>query len=116
MARISRGEGQGKFAVTAAGTNAGVTAKQSAVDAKTINIPTHVSVSGDAAALVTIESPASTVIWQKRYAAAFADEIKFEFGELEGVISPDADVLVKISASTSHCEANIAGVLGPTNA
>ena len=114
MSRISRGEGYGKFAVTAVGTNAGATATQAAPGANQINIVTHVSVSGDAAALVTIESPASTVLWQKRYAGAFSDEIKFDFGEIEA--APNAAVLVKISASTSHCEANIAGLVGATNA
>lgn len=113
MSRISRGEGQQKFAQTNTGTNAGVTAVEAAPGAGSKLIVTHVSVSGDAAALVTIESPASTVIWQKRYAAAFADELKFDFGELEG--GDNTLVQVKISASTSHCEANIAGLVGPNN-
>jgi hypothetical protein len=67
-----------------------------------------IQVSGDAAALVTIESPSGTVLWQKRYAAAFQDNVMFN-DDSAIVAAVGADVLVKISASTSHSEANIQG-------
>jgi hypothetical protein len=61
--------------------------------------------SGDAAALVTVESPAATVLYRKRFAGAFVLAEDWEPGELLG--ASGADLLVKISASTSNCEANI---------
>lgn len=64
--------------------------------------------SGDAACLVTIESPANTVLWRKRFTAAFNDSEAFEPGEITG--ANGAALLVKISASTSNCEANIEGM------
>jgi hypothetical protein len=55
---------------------------------------------------VTIESPAGTVIYKKRFAAAF--------NMSEGFATPKKgatgqNILVKISASTAACEANIDG-------
>lgn len=95
------------FSGTGAGTNAGVTVTVTAPSAtQKTRYVTHIACSGDAAALVTIESPASTVLWRKRFAAAF------NMSEHFTVPLPAAagqDVLVKISASTSNCEANIIG-------
>jgi hypothetical protein len=69
----------------------------------------HISGSGDAAALVTVESPASTVLWRKRFSAAFTFSENFAPGLIEA--AGNTDVLVKISASTSNSEANL-GCLG----
>ena len=96
-------------ATAATATTGGVSA--------TITAPTtprHYSVSGiqtssDAACLVTIESPASTVLWRKRYAAAHAASEEFELGTIVGAAG--AAVLVKTSASTSNTEANIQALL-----
>lgn len=107
MSLRSRGEGFQKFVAAAVGTNAGVTATHTP-GASTKSVVTHVSGSGDGAALVTIESPTGTVIWRKRFAAAFNFETNFSFGELEGVAA--STVSVKVSASTTNSEANIAGV------
>jgi hypothetical protein len=67
---------------------------------------TAIQCSGDAAALVTIESPASTILYRKRFTAAFTLTEGFAT-PLKGADSNN--VLVKISASTANCEANIQG-------
>lgn len=109
MAHRTRGEGYKKINNAAVGTNSGVTATIAAGTSASKNVVTHISGSGDAAAIVTLEVPTGTVKWRKRFAAAFTFSENFAFGEYEGV---DGDaVSVKISASTSNCEANIAGVL-----
>lgn len=93
------------FSGTGTGTNAGVTVTQAATTGKTPCV-THIAASGDAAALVTIESPASTVIWRKRFTAAFNMSEHFT----QPVLGANGSaVLVKISASTANCEANIVG-------
>lgn len=103
----TRGEGYTKVRAAAVGTNSGVTATLAAV-AGGPNVVTHISGSGDAAALVTVESPSGTVIWRKRFAAAFTFSENFAYGELES--AANTAILVKVSASTSNSEANIAGV------
>ena len=102
--------GFGSFSGTGVGTNAGVTVTQAASGTKTYEV-TGIQVSGDTAALVTIESPSGTILFKKRYAAAFNDNVSFGFAPIAGAVG--AAVLVKISASTSNCEANIQGYSKP---
>lgn len=97
---------QDGWTASGVGTNAGVTVTQAAVATGQFLI-TSIDCSGDAAALVTIESPASTVLWRKRFAGAFATTANFAPGSLRGAYGQAA--VVKISASTSNCEANISG-------
>ncbi len=98
---------QDRFVASAADTDGGgLTATKAAVTGATHAV-SHISASGDAAALVTIESPASTVIWRKRFAAAFTMSDNFEPGQVMG--AEGQAVLVKVSASTTNSEANIAG-------
>jgi hypothetical protein len=55
---------------------------------------------------VTIESPASTILWRKRFAAAFTHSEGFA----TPIVGADGqNILVKVSASTSNSEANIQG-------
>ena len=91
---------------SAAGTISGVTVTHAA-EADKEHVVTGIECSGDAAALVTIESPASTVIYRKRFAGAFTLSERFEPGTCAG--AHGSAVLVKISASTAACEANIRG-------
>ena len=95
------------FASTGLGTNAGVSVTKAAV-ASIVVVPTHISASGDAAAVVTIESPASTVLWRKRFAAAFNMSENFDTPAAIRGASGSA-LLVKVSASTSNSEANLTG-------
>lgn len=102
------GKVRSRFNATGVGTNSGVTVTQSAPsDTARHYTCTGIQVSGDAAALVTIESPASTVLWRKRFSAAFTASEAFPPGVIIG--PQGAAILVKISASTSNCEANIQG-------
>lgn len=98
------GKDAGRSQATAAGTTAGTSATIAAATGFSWHA-TGAQFSGDAAALVTIESPSATVIWRKRYAAAFADSVAFPLGCMKG--AGDGAILVKISASTAACEANI---------
>lgn len=103
---------QGRFRQNAVGTNTGATATITHPGASGITLcVTGIEVSGDAACVVTIESPASTVLFTLRFAAAFVQTVTFWPGTMPG--APAADVLVKISASTTHCEANIQAVSIP---
>jgi hypothetical protein len=93
------------FTGAGVGTNAGVTVTIAAVTNKSHYV-SDIDVSGDAAALVTIESPASTILWRKRYAAAFNGDRAF-LEPIRGAVGQA--VLLKISASTANCEANLQG-------
>lgn len=89
------------------GTSSGVTVTHLANQLGT-HVVTGIQVSGDAACIVTIESPASTVLWRSRQTGAFDRSFSFPLGTMFG--ADGGAVLVKISASTSNCEANIQGV------
>ena len=93
-----------KAQVTGVGTNAGVTQTIAAVAGQAWS-PTAIECSGDAAAVVTIESPSGTPLYTKRFAAAFSFAERFDVGDLIGAAG--AAILVKISASTSNCEATL---------
>lgn len=96
----------GQFNTSGVGTNAGVTVTVTATTGLA-TVVTGIQCSGDAAALVTIESPASTVLWRKRFAAAFTMSESFPPGTVKAAAGQS--VLVKISASTAACEANMQG-------
>jgi len=91
------------------GTNAGVTVAHAA-ETGYIHGVSGIQCSGDAAAVVTIESPAATVLYTKRFAAAFNFSEHFT-QLLRGATG--SLVQVKISASTANCEANIQGQTFP---
>lgn len=96
------------WSATGVGTNAGVTVVQAAA-AGNQHWLTNTAASGDAAAVVTVESPAGTVIWRKRFAAAF-QSVEIFNPPLQGA---DSQLIqVKISASTANCEANLSGFTG----
>ena len=90
----------------AVGTSGGATATKAAVEGHEL-VAAHISGSGDAAALVTIESPASTILWRKRFAAAFTFSETLPVGCYRS--AANTAILAKISASTSNCEINLAG-------
>ena len=97
-----------KFRGTGVGTDSGVTVTEAATTGRTKYV-TGVQCSGDAAAIVTIESPAATVKWRKRFAGAFNFSERFDT-PIEGTAGEA--ILAKISASTSNCEANMQGYTG----
>lgn len=100
-------QGSLPWSQTGVGTNAGVTVTRAAATGQ-VHVCLGIQASGDAAAIVTIESPAGTFLWRKRYAAAFQISEAFAPGAISG--ASGAALLVKVSASTSNSEANIQGV------
>lgn len=99
-----------QFAKTGVGTNAGVTVTQTSPGTNKTQFVSAIQCSGDAAAVVTVESPSGTVLYQKRFAAAFTLSESFHVSPLKGAVGQD--VLVKVSASTTHSEANLQGYVG----
>lgn len=100
---------------TGVGTNAGVSVTIPVVGTSGLTIcPVGIQFSGDAAAVVTVESPSGTALMTLRYAAAFADKVSFYPGAFQGAV--DQAVVLKISASTAHCEAAIQAVVIPQQA
>ena len=97
---------QSGWQVTGVGTTAGVTVTKAGVAEKR-QVGTHLAVSGDAAAVVTLESPASTVLWRMRFAAAFSFAVNLPDETFLG--AEGAALLLKISASTANCEATLGG-------
>lgn len=97
--------GHGSFNGTGVGTNAGVSVTEAAVTGKR-HFTTNIQCSGDAAAIVSVESPAGTLLYRKRFAAAFTISESFDV-PLRGAM--DQAMVVKISASTAACEANHQG-------
>lgn len=96
------------FSGSNVGTTTGVTVTQAApADLTDKYVVYAIQCSGDAAAVVTVESPAATILYRKRFAAAFV------LGEVfsAGLFGAEGQaILVKISASTANCEANFQGV------
>lgn len=105
MAERADNTGYGSWSGTGVGTSSGVTVTHTGTVGR-LSLVTGVQASGDAAAVVTVESPSGTVLYQKRFAAAFTLSEVFP-SPLKA--ARDADVLVKVSASTSHAEANMQG-------
>ncbi len=106
------GKVRARASSTSTGTNAATSATIAAPATDTAArrwFVTGIQVSGDTACIVTIESPASTILWRKRATAAFAFSEAFPPGTIMGAVG--AAVLVKISASTSNCEANLQAML-----
>lgn len=107
MTALTNWKEGGQWAATAVDTDGGgVTLTKTATTAMDTVI-TGIQYSGDAAALVTIESPASTVLWRKRFAAAFTGSEAFPPGAI--VAAAGQSILVKISAGTTNTEANAQG-------
>lgn len=71
---------------------------------------TAIQYSGDAAATVTIESPASTILWSKTFAAAFTGSETFSEVPIEG--ASGAALIVKVSAATADSKVNAQGFSG----
>lgn len=109
MGEYFYGKVEEPFSVTGVGTTAGVTVTKTApTDPADVYNVAGVQCSGDVAALVTIESPASTVLWRKRMiGTGWQLSESFAPGTLMG--APGQAVLLKISASTAACEAQIQG-------
>lgn len=98
-----------RWSVTGADTNGGGITITKAAPSSTRQqyVAQAIQCSGDAAALVTIESPSGTVLYRKRFAAAFNYSETFPLGTIVG--AGGAAMLVTISAGTTNTEANLQG-------
>jgi hypothetical protein len=91
---------------TAVGTTGATTLTLGAAVAGKGHTCSALQASGDSAGLLTVESPAGTVIWRKRFSAAFATSEVFD----PPLVGASGQVLnVKLSASTSNAELNAQG-------
>lgn len=69
------------------------------------NVLDELTAYGDAAGIVTVESPSGTVIFKEQFAAAFnVGPLRLD---LEG--AKDQALLVKVSASTAFCGVDVEG-------
>lgn len=98
--------GYGGWSATGAGGAGGVTVTHALTSGASQSMIAGIQCSGDAAAMVTVESPSGTVLYRKRYAAAFTMSESFA-PPIEGAAGQSA--IVKVSASTTNSEANIQG-------
>lgn len=104
------GKVRGRVSATSVSTSGGVILTQAAPSDTVRNYcVAGIQTSSDAACIVTIESPLSTVIWRKRFAAAHNVSERFETGTLNGAVN--AALVVRVSASTSNCEANLQALI-----
>lgn len=98
-----------RYAATAADTDGGgVTATIASPGSTEKLIATGIQASGDAAALVTIESPSGTVLWRKRFGGAFTMSETFVLGTIVG--AQNGAMLGKVSAGTTNSEVNLQAV------
>jgi hypothetical protein len=98
----------GVFSATAVGTDSGATATQSA-DASQRYVVTNISGHGDADAVITIESPASTVVWESKIDVS-VEGFSFDFSPTIPCAINTA-VLGKIAASSADCQVTISGYI-----
>lgn len=100
-----------RLILSAADTDGGGVSVSHDTDANEAPVVTNISGSGDAAALVTL-TIGTTVVWRKRFAAAFT--FSENFGD-EGLCREvkDETVTLLISAATTNSEANLSGYTTP---
>jgi|TARA_R110001583_G_scaffold43085_5_gene136996 hypothetical protein len=99
---------QGNFwSETAAGTDSGATATHAANNTNTY-VVTSISGHVDADAIITIESPASSILWQSKIDVS-VEGFSFNFSGLSVVGAGSGAILGKISASSADCQVNISG-------
>lgn len=106
MSDIERNQHRGDWTLTAADTDGGGVTATKTAEARHTHVLTHFTFSGDAAALITIESPASTILWQRRASAAFSDSAPFPTG-IRGALG--SALVLKISAATTNSEVSGVG-------
>jgi hypothetical protein len=95
-----------KFSATAAGTNSGATATKAAVDGVTY-VVTNISGHVDADSIVTIESPATTVLWESKVDVSLEG---FSFNFSPTIPCPRGGAAVgKLSASSADCQVTVSG-------
>ena len=102
--------GSGVWSATGAGTDSGATATAAAVGTNRF-VVTNISGHVDADSVVTIESPASTVLWESKIDIS-VEGLSFNFNPV--IACPlNSAAVGKLSASSADCQVTISGyVLG----
>jgi hypothetical protein len=95
------------FSATAVGTGAGATATQAAQTGATY-IATAISGHTDTDSLITIESPAGTVLWESKIDISL-EGFSFHFGGLYVPGVADAAIVGKVASSAADAQVNISG-------
>jgi len=102
------------FSATAAGTNAGASATQAAGGAYTEHFVTSFGGHTDTDSIVTVESPAATILWQSSIDISVdGTAFNFYFGERGIPCGANGAAVGKIATSTTDCQANITGYTIP---
>ena len=89
-------------AITATAPNASITVNRT-------HIVTGISGHVDADSIVTIESPASTVLWQSKIDIS-VEGFSFNFPNLTVVGGQGEAILGKIASSSADCQVNLQGI------
>jgi len=97
----------GYFSATAAGTDSGATATRAA-DSTQGYVVKNISGHCDTDCVITIESPASTILWQGAIDVSL-EGIGFDFNPCIPLTTRNTAILGKISASTTDCQVTISG-------
>ena len=97
----------GYFSATAAGTGSGATATQAA-DSSQAFVVTNISGHVDEDQTLTIESPASTILWEAKIDIS-VEGTSFNFPGLMIPCDRNTAVLGKLAGSSSDCQVTISG-------
>ena len=97
----------GYFSATAAGTDSGASATRAA-DATQGYVVKNISGHCDADCVITIESPAATILWETKVDVS-VDGGQFEYSPYIPTTARNTAILGKISASTADCQVTISG-------
>ena len=95
------------FSATAAGTSAGASATQAAITGAKF-IATSISGHTDTDSVITVESPAGTILWQSAIDVSL-EGVGFHFSGIYVPGVQDAAIVGKIASSTTDCQVNISG-------
>ena len=95
------------FQATAVGTDSGASATQSAANTDTY-IATALNGHTDTDSLLTIESPAGTVLWESKIDISL-EGTTFSFPNLQIRGAAGQAIVGKIASSTSDAQVNISG-------
>ena len=100
--------GQGYFSATAAGTDAATSATQAADESQAF-VVTNISGHVDEDQTLTIESPASTILWEAKIDVS-VEGTSFHFAGLNLSCSMGNKAEGALASSSSDCQITISGV------
>tara|TARA_R110001583_G_scaffold1177_3_gene9750 strand:- start:2241 stop:2555 length:315 start_codon:yes stop_codon:yes gene_type:complete len=99
--------GNGPFSATGLGTDSGATATMAA-DTYQRFVVTNISGHVDADSVLTIESPASTVLWESKIDVS-VEGFSFDFNPCIPTVAVNTAILGKLASSSADCQVTISG-------